>query len=312
MNHLEKIEKIRTIKQNLIINKNTLGLEGLNNESRIDTLSKQIFDSIRRVDYIYTICKKTYTGNGIQPSSGVFDPYKLISNLVKDHNLEEAYWLCFLITYCGKSKKHGWSSLKSIYIDKETIYDWEKVRSSPEMFLKWLDKIGPTIRTGFGNHRKYETFQQTEGKGPRAVFKSYFNLVKNNQGNLSQVDFFNECKNKYDSNPEPLFDALYKKEASKIVRFGRLSKFDYLTLLTKVGLIDLEPPEAYIGSSTGPKSGLTLLFLNNAKTSKPSKWHKDQMDKLKVLDIGPLKMQVLEDALCNWQKSPTQYTFFRG
>jgi len=312
MKHSEKIKLVNHLKSQLIIKKDELSILGLTNDTRAETLAKQLVDSIRRISYIYIVCERSYDGKGVDPTSSVFDPYKLISNFVKKGETEEAYWLCFLVTYCGKNLKNGWSSLKTIYAGNGKINYWKNISQNTEDFLDWLDQIGPTIKTGFGNHRKYETFQPTKGKGPRSVISSYLNLVKSTDGSYCQKEYYDNCKQEYGDDPEELFDSLYKKETSKIVRFGRLSKFDYLTLLTKVGLIALEPPEAYIGSSTGPKSGLSLLFLNNSRTSKPSSWHKQKMALLKFLDLGPLKMQVLEDALCNWQKSPSKYISFRG
>jgi hypothetical protein len=314
MNYEEKVKFIGSLKDQLNGSSEELGFKGLTSDSRVESLARQLFDSIRRVDYIYKICTKEYSGESINPSSRYFDPYKLISNFVKKQDYEEAYWLCFLTTYCGKNLKNGWGSLSAIYGGDTAsgINSWLQVSNNEVTFFNWLDSVGENIKTGFGNHRKYETFKSTPGKGPRAVIHSYLNLMKLGGGTISQVNFFSNCKEIYTDDPEDLFDALYKIEASKILRFGRLSKFDYLTLLTKVGLINLEPPEAYISTSTGPKAGLALLFLNNSQTSKPAAWHKTQMNTLKSLELGPLKMQVLEDALCNWQKSPADYTAFRG
>jgi hypothetical protein len=316
MNNKQKLDEIEKLKVQLTANKTKLGLTGLDKQEKTENLAKQLLDSMRRVEYITYICTKTYTGNSISPYSPIFDPYKLISNLIKIENHEEAYWLCFLTTYCGKNLKYGWSSLRTIYGgDKDTgVNNWQHATNNKAQFLNWLDDKCPSIKTEFGNHRKYETFKPTKGKGPRDVINSYLSLIESGSGSTtsSQVAFFKKCETTYGNDPEDLFDALYKKEASKILRFGRLSKFDYLTLLRKVGLIKIEPPEAYIGSSTGPKSGMSLLFLNNANISKPASWHKLKMNELKILDLGPIKMQVLEDAICNWQKAPCIYKYFRG
>jgi hypothetical protein len=96
---------------------------------------------------------------------------------------------------------------------------------------------------------------------------------------------------------------------SAVKSFGRTARFDYLTMIGKLGLAPIEPGSAYLQGATGPVKGARLLFGDaHAVLS------------LKELDIrlvqlgGELNvgMQVLEDALCNWQKSPQKFRPFRG
>jgi hypothetical protein len=76
-------------------------------------------------------------------------------------------------------------------------------------------------------------------------------------------------------------------------------------MIGKLELAHIEPNIAYIKSSTGPKAGAALMF--------------DEMSGSKLetltLQLGEsldLNMQVMEDALCNWQKSPHSFKPFRG
>ena len=91
-----------------------------------------------------------------------------------------------------------------------------------------------------------------------------------------------------------------------ISRFGRLARFDYLTMIGKLGLAPIEPGSTYMQSSTGPVEGARLLFETNNSPKTLDRWLVDLGTQLKV------NMQVLEDALCNWQKSPDRFVPFRG
>lgn len=96
---------------------------------------------------------------------------------------------------------------------------------------------------------------------------------------------------------------------SEVKSFGRLAKFDYLTMLAKLGLTQIEPGATYMAGATGPVRGARLLFGDShGQRSGP------ELDSY-LTALGKktgLGMQVLEDALCNWQKSPTTFVAFRG
>jgi len=107
--------------------------------------------------------------------------------------------------------------------------------------------------------------------------------------------------------PRKMFDWLYRSMGS-VVRFGRTARFDYLTMLGKIGLAPIEPGSTYMTGATGPFSGGCLLFGTGRSVNR------SEMDQRLVrlgdrLNVG---MQVIEDALCNWQKSPGTLVRFRG
>lgn len=81
-------------------------------------------------------------------------------------------------------------------------------------------------------------------------------------------------------------------------------------MLGKLGLAAIEPDSTYMTGSSGPISGARLLFAGDAKAQLPA-GNLDQwlVDLDARLGVG---MQVLEDALCNWQKSPSEFKAFRG
>ena len=81
-------------------------------------------------------------------------------------------------------------------------------------------------------------------------------------------------------------------------------------MLAKLGLAEIEAPSPYLAKATGPKKGAKLLFENDLKSK----------TKIKTLDenvvlLGKhlgVSMQVMEDSICNWQKSPAKYLAFHG
>ena len=105
--------------------------------------------------------------------------------------------------------------------------------------------------------------------------------------------------------PQKAFRELYRT-MDGIASFGRTARFDYLTMIGKLRLAPIEPDSTYMQSSTGPLRGARLLFGVQASPAQLDQW----LIKLDArLGVG---MQVLEDALCNWQKSPKEFIPFRG
>ena len=93
---------------------------------------------------------------------------------------------------------------------------------------------------------------------------------------------------------------------ANVIRFGRLARFDYLAMLGKLGLAQIEPGSTYMDGSTGPRRGALSLYGQGYKAADLDHW---LIELDQVLGVG---MQVLEDALCNWQKSPNVFKHFRG
>ncbi len=94
-----------------------------------------------------------------------------------------------------------------------------------------------------------------------------------------------------------------------VISFGRTARFDYLCMLGKLGLAAIEPGSTYMDGATGPFDGAKLLFGNEAKGMTRRELDALLIDLGAALNVG---MQVIEDALCNWQKSPGKFKAFRG
>ncbi|MCY1226989.1 Alpha-glutamyl/putrescinyl thymine pyrophosphorylase clade 3 [compost metagenome] len=95
-----------------------------------------------------------------------------------------------------------------------------------------------------------------------------------------------------------------------VMSFGRTGRFDYLTMLAKVGLAGIDANSTYMNEATGPKKGARLLFDGQIDSNTGARILESRVAALeKHLGVG---MQVMEDAMCNWQKSPGKYLPFRG
>jgi hypothetical protein len=107
------------------------------------------------------------------------------------------------------------------------------------------------------------------------------------------------------NDPGQAFAKLYESMRT-VRRFGRTARFDYLTMIGKLGLAEIAPASPYLVGATGPLKGARLLFGIAGAAGR--------FDALTVelgnhLGVG---MQVMEDSLCNWQKSPDTIKAFRG
>jgi hypothetical protein len=81
-------------------------------------------------------------------------------------------------------------------------------------------------------------------------------------------------------------------------------------MIGKLGLAEIVPGSTYMQGATGPVDGARLLFGGSKKADISRKSLNQRLVDLDShLNVG---MQVLEDALCNWQKSPSQFKRFRG
>jgi hypothetical protein len=188
------------------------------------------------------------------------------------------------------------------------LWDWQSVSTDLNGFRQWLAAQNATLRQfRFSNHRKYEGLDAHSRNGTGSIVESFVDWVLS-EGSLDQL--VRAIHLRVGQNPTEVFDALYK-DMRKVHRFGRLAKFDFLTLLGKLNLAPIAPGSAYIrDNATGPNLGIRLLVTGNTKGSLTrSQADETYIELGQVLNIG---MQELEDALCNWQKSPTKYEYFRG
>jgi len=245
-----------------------------------------------------------------EPRDTRFDPLKAAVIELRGGRGEEAFWLVFLYVHFGKHARGGWRYLREVYgrLGSGNRWDWASTSADPAAFRAWLDASEPELRRGgvpggFGNHRKYESLSGSSAVGTGAVVGSYVDWVTRAG---SHVALIRNAVADAGGDRWEAFDRLYRSMAACVLRFGRLARFDYLAMLGKLGLAEIDPGSMYVGESTGPLRGARLLFGGRYPALELDRW---LVELGRALSVG---MQVLEDAICNWQKSPGVFVPFRA
>ena len=284
-------------------------LPGIATTERRRALQEQIVESIHRVRYVEVVRGRPISPRRGDPNNEIFDPIKAALLNRQAGNVEEAFWLVFLFVHFGKHAHAGWRYVREVYgrLGDGGRWDWNAVSADPTGFRAWLHAHEAEIRRpgvpgGFGNHRKRESLRADTPKGTGAVVESYVAWVAPPRTHQQMIA---DAANQSGNDARNTFDFLYRS-MDAVIRFGRLARFDYLTMLGKLGLANIIPGSPYLEGSSGPREGAALLFGGKEST--------ETLDALVVeldreLQVG---MQVLEDSLCNWQKSPDEFVPFRG
>lgn len=284
-------------------------LPGIVAPENLTALVAQLIESEHRIRYVSRISARSISPRRLDPKDDLFDPLRAAIAHMRAGRMDEAFWLVFLFVHFGKNLKQGYSLLRAIYgaFEDKFIWTWEKYSQEPADFSLWFHDRLPQLekvrtRLKFGNHRKYESIHKIE-----QVFESYSKWVGPERSHEAMLI---RCIAKVGDDPKKLFDNLYHSMCSGVFHFGRTATFDYLTMLGKLGLVCIEAPTAYVAKATGPARGVRLLFGGEPTYNFPAR----DLDGLAVelgeaLGVG---MQIIEDALCNWQKSPGRFIAFRG
>lgn len=274
------------------------------------TFIEQIVESMRRVRYVEIIRQKKLSDLCADPSNECFDPLKTAILSLRQGSIDEVFWLVFLFVYFGKNRRTGWRLLRNVYGCLRTgeRWNWERTNSDLAGFKNWLRANEIALKqdkAGFGNHRKYESLKSTSTRGTGAAVESYIRWVDPVRTHRGLIEV---TRSRVGTDPKLVFDDLY--HSMDVISFGRTAKFDYLTMIGKMGLAAIEPGTPYLQGSTGPLRGARLLFGSTSTTNLSAKDLDSRVVHLGAeLNVG---MQVLEDALCNWQKSPGHFVAFRG
>ena len=284
-------------------------LPGIHNARRRVAFLQQVIESIRRVSYVYKVREMEISIRRADPNDGLFDPLKAAILFQRMGQVDEAFWMVFLFVHFGKHRTSGWRYARTVYgrLGSQLRWDWAATSTDPEGFREWLhthkDQIrSPGITGGFGNHRKYESLDAYSNKGTGSAFQTYVEWVGPPRTHQNAIEM---VLGEHNYSPREAFRALYRSMDS-ISRFGRTARFDYLAMLGKLGLARLDPDSAYLQGSSGPLKGARLLFEVQERPLQIDQW---LVELEAQLGVG---MQVLEDALCNWQKNPDVFIPFRG
>ena len=283
-------------------------LVGLTQPNRKSVLVAQLIDSIRRIEYLRLTSEKSRSATLYMPYSGSFQPYGGAAALHKIGRTDDAYWLVYLATHFGKHKADGWNLTEDFFgrFGQGGVWDWATASQNPQAISHWLADIYPHVTsTGrsrrFGNHRKFETLKP----GPKGTGHATATYIEWILSYGSHQELIGRVHQLVGQNPKEVFAYLYK-ELDKVAKLGRLGKFDLLCNLSNLLIAPILPDKAYIALSTGPKAGAKLLFGNGHSLKQ---LETACVELAEHLDVSP---QVIEDALCNWQKKPDKYVYFRG
>lgn len=283
-------------------------LVGLTIPIRKSVLIAQIIDSIRRIEYLRLTSARAKSASLYTPYTGSFQPFGGSAALLKSGRTDDAYWLVYLATHFGKHKTDGWNLTEDFYgrFGQGGVWDWATACQNPQAIEHWLTGIYPHV-TGagrsrrFGNHRKFETLKPGP-KGTGHAVATYIEWVLTYGSHQALISHVQGCVGQ---NPKDVFAYLYR-ELDKVAKLGRLGKFDFLCNLSNLLIAPIIPDIAYIAGSTGPVAGARLLF---GSTKNTKQLESACAELAEHLDVSP---QVIEDALCNWQKKPEKYVYFRG
>lgn len=296
------------LQQKLIEYNDIIPMPGIDDPAAMACFVNQLVDSIRRIKYVTVIKNKRHTPQVADATSNAFDPVKGASYYLKNGDIDEACWLIFLAIHFGKNLKTKWQLPANIYggLSAPSYWTWAAVSNDVQGFRNWLTLNEVSVKQNgkFGNHRRYQSISGTKNNGTGNTIETYVNWILAH-GNHSQK--FGNIIATNGGDPKMSFAALYE-DMDAVKNFGRLGKFDYLAMIGKMGLADIEPNSTHLNLATGPASGAKLLFGRNVSLNTCEEWLNGLEDHL-GLSFGN---QVLEDAICNWQKSPTKYIHFRG
>lgn len=288
-------------------------LPGIRNTANRRAFIEQLLESIHRIDYMSVIRKRDISALRADPSSDLFDPIKAAVLRQRRGETDEAFWLVFLSVHFGKNRVTGWRLARDVYgALGRTPWSWARTSASPKQFRQWLRAHQETLRGGdgiarhFGNHRKYQSLDADSANGTGAAVESYVEWVHLHGTHQKLME---DALRQGGGDPREAFDYLYRS-MSDVASFGRTAKFDYLTMVGKAGLALIEPGVTYMQGATGPFAGACLLFAG----SKTARMRRRDLEGW-LVELGAhlgVGMQVLEDSLCNWQKSPDTFRGFRG
>lgn len=283
-------------------------IPGLKSEGAIDSFARQCIDSCRRVEYVHVQTRRALSSERCNPDSSLFDPFLAAILKFRDGDTEEAVWLVFLGTHFGKHLKRGWITTSTIYAGGDANNPWtfDRIKDAIDEFRAWLTDAEGTIPRFVGNHRKYISLSGLKENATGDTVESYLRWVAKYG---SQANALQWHLDEAEGDEQVAFGLLYDS-IDEIAGFGRTARFDFLCMLQKIGIAKISPNKAYLDGATGPRRGAALMFRGNAEATKGAA----ELDNL-LCDLGAalgFSPNIMEDAVCNWQKSTDSYVPFRG
>ncbi|MDI1260832.1 hypothetical protein [Aquabacterium sp.] len=306
MNAYEKEQRALALEAQLLdFHRHNMPLPGIVPPENMLAFVWQLIDSIQRVSYVQTVRTRPISASRANPQSPFFDPIRA-AVAISAEQAEEACWLVFLATHCGRNLRTEWRLAAELYGASEAVpWTWARVLDDPQSYADWVEDHHGTFVGKFGNHRKYESLKPGP-KGTGAIVRSYVAWITAFGSHAAMIA---QAQAQANGNARRAFGLLYQ-QMNAVRRFGRTGRFDYLTMLSKAGLANIEADSTYMNAATGPKRGARLLFDGQIDSKTGARVLEARVATLEQsLGVG---MQVMEDAMCNWQKSPNLYLPFRG
>jgi hypothetical protein len=288
---------------------NRRALPGIDDAVVRAVLVRQMIDSLHRVRYPVVVAARPVSARRADPGDPeYFDPVRSAVFHLRQGDVDEACWLVFLFVHFGKHMRGGYRYARDVYgrLGQGGRWDWPTLSGDVPEFVAWLVAHHDEIRSeggpgGFGSHRKYESLKPDHTGRTVASYVAWVDPTRGHQG------LFDEALEAAGGSGGAAFNRLYAS-MDAVSRFGRTARFDYLTMIGKLGIAPIAPTSVHLAGATGPRAGARLLCGVGAETSGATL--EDWLRELDAdLQVGP---QVLEDALCNWQKAPDSYRAFRG
>jgi hypothetical protein len=284
-------------------------LPGIEEASAREALVEQLVESLRRSKFLTSLSARPISPRRADATDELFDPLRAAVHHRDAGNRDEAVWLIFLAAHFGRNRRHGWALAQAFYnrLGQGPTWNWQRASRDPAGVGNWVEKHATKLKQAgsFGNHRKYETLNASEN-GTGAIIESYINWIKENGGHSA---LFARAEAQAKGDPRLAFDIVYR-QMEAVTRFGRTGRFDYLMYVKILGLAAIEPGHLYLQGATGPLRGAHLLFGGKVKSS----IHRADLETeaAALADHLGVGMNVVEDGLCNWQKSPYEFRPFRG
>lgn len=287
-------------------------LLGISTVQRKRCWAQQIVSSLRRISYTELLLMRRVNAARCDPKSDIFDPVRGALHFQRMGQLDEAVWLTFVLTHFGKHAEDGWKLAANIYgsFGEGPIWTFQQYVNDPVGFENMLAEnsvclLDASVSGRFSNHRKFQS------KKPEAIaktFRTYCQWQSEFGGFRERLISTHACVGQ---EPRAAFDGLYKS-MKEVFGFGggRLGRFDFLTMLGKLQLAPIVPGSVYLDKATGPLAGARLLFFDDRYHPITGSSLEPRVDALD--DFLAVGKQVIEDSLCNWQKCPDYYVYFRG
>lgn len=285
-------------------------LPGLAAVGARDSLLRQLLESVRRKAYLARVGTTEIDDESANPRSPLFDPLRAAVWHHSRGGTDDSFWNLFLFTHFGRHRVARYRHARDVAgaLGAGRPWDWEHASTDPEGFRTWLAENQDGLKGGrasFGNHRKRENLGARNRDGTGAVVVSYVDWVGENRSHALRLRIDEPV-----IDPGVRFDELYR-DMDDVHRFGRTARMDYLSTAGHLGLLDVRPDRLYIPGSTGPLAAVELLFppVRGSRAGRARALDVPAMELAKTLGVGA---DTMEDALCNWQKSPNTFKAYRG